>query len=83
MNTSDATSRDGDERFDDTGRTLFDAAMHAAGVRVPADRIAGVYANVAEMRRLAAIVRGAVDDETEPAAVFRPMPTRQNDGVST
>ncbi len=53
-------------------RALFDASMVAAGVEPVADRINGVYDNVLEMRRLAALVRAVVADDVEPAAIFDP-----------
>lgn len=51
---------------------LFDALLAEAGIDVPHDRAAGVYENMREMRRLAALLRQVTDAGVEPAAVFVP-----------
>lgn len=46
------------------------ALLALAGMPLIPDRAAGVYDNIREMRRLAALVREVVADDVEPAAIF-------------
>lgn len=64
-----------DVRIDgDASRVLFDAALAANRIELIADRADGVYENVLEIRRLAALLRDlpadAMGSDAEPGAIF-------------
>jgi len=44
--------------------------MARSGICVVADRYEGTFANYAEIRRLASLVREALQSEAEPCALF-------------
>ncbi|TXH76044.1 MAG: hypothetical protein E6Q88_02950 [Lysobacteraceae bacterium] len=54
----------------ETEIALFDALLAQAGIALIPERAAGVYENMREMRRLAALLREIAADGIEPAAVF-------------